>query len=165
ATRDVDAPLTALGERQARALGRWLGGLRPGEQPTVLLTSPYERALRTAEVLRETGRFGPTAPPLVADERLRGKDGGIFEGLTLAGVARRYPEQAALRRRQGKFYHRPPGGESWADVILRLRSVLGTLAGEYRDERVLMGSHAVVAPCLRYLPEGLTAAQSLEIAR
>src|SRR5207253_5424560 len=63
ATRDVDAPLTALGERQARALGRWLGGLRPGEQPTVLLTSPYERALRTAEVLRETGRFGPTAPP------------------------------------------------------------------------------------------------------
>ena len=31
----------------------------------------------------------------------------------------RYPEQAEARAHWGKFYNRPPGGESWADVILR----------------------------------------------
>jgi hypothetical protein len=31
-----------------------------------------------------------------------------------------HPEQAEMRTRLGKFYHRPPSGESWCDVILRL---------------------------------------------
>ena len=44
AHRDVDVPLSALGERQARALGRWFGQLSPLQRPTVILTSPYVRA-------------------------------------------------------------------------------------------------------------------------
>ena len=31
----------------------------------------------------------------------------------------------------GKFYFRPPGGESWCDVILRLRSLLEMMTREY----------------------------------
>jgi hypothetical protein len=34
---------------------------------------------------------------------------------------------AAARAFLGKFWHRPPGGESWADVALRLRTFLDTL--------------------------------------
>ena len=37
-------------------------------------------------------------------------------------------ERAEFARLLGKFYFRPPAGESWCDVILRLRSVLETLA-------------------------------------
>ena len=37
-----------------------------------------------------------------------------------------YPDEAKRRDLLGKFYYRPPGGESWADVALRIRSVLAT---------------------------------------
>ena len=63
----------------------------------------------------------------------------------------------------GKFYHRPPGGESWCDVILRLRAALDTLSLHHRDERVLIVGHQVVVLCLRYLLEGLTEAEILAI--
>ena len=46
--RDVDVPLSELGERQSIALGRWLGALPPEERPTIVLTSPYLRARHTA---------------------------------------------------------------------------------------------------------------------
>ena len=38
--RDVDVPLSELGERQAMALGRWLGTLPRDTRPTIVLTSP-----------------------------------------------------------------------------------------------------------------------------
>jgi broad specificity phosphatase PhoE len=44
--------------------------------------------------------------------------------LTSHGIARRLPGEAARRARVGTLYHRPPGGESWADVALRLRTLL-----------------------------------------
>jgi broad specificity phosphatase PhoE len=44
ATRDVDTPLSALGEQQAAALGQWFGQMPDHEKPTVVLSSPYVRA-------------------------------------------------------------------------------------------------------------------------
>jgi 2,3-bisphosphoglycerate-dependent phosphoglycerate mutase len=55
----------------------------------------------------------------------------------------------------GKFYFRPPAGESRRDVILRLRSVLDTINLHYPDKRVLIVSHQVVVLCFRYLIEQL----------
>jgi broad specificity phosphatase PhoE len=65
----------------------------------------------------------------------------------------------------GKFYHRPPGGESWCDVILRLRSIIDSVTREYAGERVLIVCHAVVVLCFRYLLERLTEQQILDIDR
>ena len=64
----------------------------------------------------------------VTDERLREKEFGVLDRLTTLGIEQHFPDQAEARRRIGKFYHRPPGGESWCDVILRLRSVLDTIS-------------------------------------
>ena len=88
-----------------------------------------------------------------------------MDRLTRAGILAQYPEQAEIRRRLGKFYHRPPGGESWCDVILRLRSILDTLTREGRGERVLLVCHSVVVLCLRYLLERMDEAEILEIDR
>ena len=63
----------------------------------------------------------------------------------------------------GKFYHRPPGGESWADVILRLRSVLNTINLHYADHRVLVVCHQVVVLCMRYILDELSEGQILAI--
>src|SRR5690349_11686649 len=54
ATRDMDTPLSKLGEQQATALGRWFGALARDMQPTVALCSPYVRALATTRMLLDT---------------------------------------------------------------------------------------------------------------
>jgi len=163
--RDVDVPLSALGERQAAALGRWFDGLPLDERPTVMLSSSYVRARRTAEILRESAGINPGLVPLIVDERLREKEFGILDRLTTSGIQERYPAQAEARRLLGKFYHRPPGGESWCDVILRLRSVIDTLTREYSQERVLIVCHSVVVLCFRYLLERMTEEDILAIDR
>ena len=166
-SRDVDIPLSPLGERQAIALGHWFGALPIDEQPTVVITSPYLRARQTTEIIETLGDFrhASNATRLVVDERFREKEFGILDGLTRYGILERFPEQAALRTSLGKFYHRPPGGESWCDVILRLRSAFEMMCREYRGERVLVVAHSVVVLCMRYIVEGLTEEQILRIDR
>src|SRR4051794_15221534 len=44
ADRDVDVPLSARGEQQADAVGRWFAAIPVGERPETVLTSPYLRA-------------------------------------------------------------------------------------------------------------------------
>jgi 2,3-bisphosphoglycerate-dependent phosphoglycerate mutase len=159
--RDVDVPLSPRGERQAAALGRWFRTQPVEAQPTMLLTSPYERAHKTAMILVENAGFDHV--PVYIDERLREKEFGVLDGLTGDGISARQPEQATLRRFLGKFYHRPPGGESWTDVILRLRTLLDTVSHEYPGERLLMVAHSVVVLCFRYILEHLTEAELLAL--
>jgi broad specificity phosphatase PhoE len=149
--RDVDVPLSALGEAQAAALGRWFASL--DAQPQAVLASPYLRAVTTAELISEAGGV-PSEVTICRDERLREKEFGILDGLTTTGIAEHFPDQRALRQLLGKFYHRAPGGESWCDVILRLRSVLDTIALHHAGARVLIVAHQVVVLCMRYILEG-----------
>ncbi len=160
--RDVDIPLSPFGEDQARALGRWFASAVPDDRPDALLVSPYIRARQTLDLFRAQG--GATGDdPVGIDERLREKEFGILDGLTTSGVASVYPDQAEFRRILGKFYHRPPGGESWCDVIFRLRSLMDTIALHYAGRRVMIVAHQVVVLCLRYVIENLTEEEILAI--
>jgi broad specificity phosphatase PhoE len=162
AHRDVDVPLSLTGERQSRALGRWMGNQPETQRPTVIFSSPYVRSMRTASLIMEEARLARPVVQIV-DERLREKEFGILDGLTKAGITARYPSEAARRQDTGKFYYRPPGGESWIDVILRLRSVIDTIQLQYRRERVLIVAHQVVVLCFRYLLEKMNEEQILRI--
>ena len=162
--RDADVPLSDLGAQQASALGEWFSQLPRSERPTVVLSSPYLRATQTAEHFQRAG--GALEGSVIGfDERLREKEFGILDGLTTSGVANVFPEHAEFRRLLGKFYHRPPGGESWCDVILRLRSVLDTISLHYSGKRVIIFTHQVVVLCMRYIIEGLDEATILAIDR
>jgi probable phosphoglycerate mutase len=173
AIRDTDVPLSALGERQAEALGQWIATLPKEQQPTVILASPYVRAFQTAEIaLRHfqisdqlSDQLSDQPIQLVHDERLREREFGIVDRLTKKGIVEKFPFQAELYDRIQKFYYRPPGGESWCDVILRLRSVMDTLSNEYAGERVMIVCHGVVVMCFRYLFERMTEEQILTIDR
>jgi broad specificity phosphatase PhoE len=165
AERDMDVPLSPLGQRQAEAVGRWFGSLPADERPNVVLTSPYVRALQTARLLTTAAGLDEDDFIAVCDERLREKEFGILDRLTVQGIRTRYPDIAEQRLHVGKFYFRPPGGESWCDVILRLRSVVETITREYRRERVLVVAHQVTVSCLRYLLERMNEAQILAIDR
>lgn len=163
--RDVDVPLSDLGQRQAEATGRWFAALPEDQRPEVLLSSPYVRARQTAEAICKGGGLAGGAKSTVLDERLREREFGVFDGLTTIGIREKYPDEAAHRAKMGKFYHRPPGGESWADVILRLRSAMNSIALQHENRRVMIVCHQVVVLCLRYILEELTEAQILAIDR
>jgi 2,3-bisphosphoglycerate-dependent phosphoglycerate mutase len=161
--RDVDVPLSQLGQRQATAVGRWFGSLPEEERPNIVLTSPYLRARHTAGLIVKTAGMREDSYSLIVDERFREKEFGILDRLTAVGVKEQYPDQAEFRRLLGKFYHRPPGGESWCDVILRLRSATEMISREYCGQRVLIVCHAVVVLCMRYVVEHLTEAELLAV--
>ena len=163
--RDMDVPLSPCGRNQAHALGEWIGRLPEGEQPTSVLASPYVRAEQTARVALEASGCDPRDIELRVDERLREREFGILDRLTIAGIQDRYPEQAEFRAFLGKFYHRPPGGESWADVVLRLRSLIDTITREYIGERLMIVTHQVVVMMFRYLLEEMREEEVLEIDR
>jgi broad specificity phosphatase PhoE len=158
--RDPDVELSDLGRRQAGALGHWLAGLPGAELPTLVLTSPYVRAASTADIAVREARLDL---PRATDERLRERDLGAFDGFTGRGIVERFPDESARRKRLGKFYYRPPSGESWADVALRVRGVVETIEHRYADERVLLVTHQAVAMLFRYVLEDLTEAEVLEI--
>ena len=164
AERDVDVPLSPLGDEQSAAVGRWFADMEPNCRPTAVLTSPYLRARQTAAHIAAAGGLSHRAATVV-DERLREKEFGILDRLTSVGIRQRFPEQAEARARVGKFYHRPPGGESWCDVILRLRSVLDTVSLHHSrpGARVLIVAHQVIVLCCRYLIEEMSEDQILAI--
>jgi broad specificity phosphatase PhoE len=161
--RDVDVPLSELGHRQAEATGRYFAALPRHERPEMILSSPYLRARQTAEAICKAGALAGGPARTIIDERLREREFGIFDRLTGVGIRQKYPEESEHRSRLGKFYHRPPGGESWADVILRLRSALNTINLHYCDKRVLVVCHQVVVLCMRYILEELDERQILAI--
>lgn len=165
AHRDMDVPLSRLGERQADALGRWFAHRPEHTRPTVVVTSPYARACATADRVLRAGAAAEEKVELVVDERLREREFGILDRLTGHGVAERHPEQAGLRAHLGKFYHRPPGGESWADVLLRVRSAFDSLSREFPGERLLVVTHQVVVLMFRYVLERLDERRVLDIER
>jgi broad specificity phosphatase PhoE len=160
--RDMDVQLSTLGVAQSQDLGRWFGSLPEEERPTAIIASPYLRTRQTAENIRESAGLRD-AIALVLDERLREREFGVFDGLTNMGIREKYPDLAQLRFLVGKFYHRPPGGESWADVILRLRSMLDAITRDYVGERLMIVCHSVVVLCFRYLLERMTEEQILAI--
>ncbi|WNB85329.1 histidine phosphatase family protein [Cellulomonas sp. ATA003] len=160
--RDPDVVLSPTGEEQARALGGWLGDLPPGDRPESVWASPYVRAAETARLALEVGGL-PTA--VVLDERLRDRELGVLDRLTAAGVDAQQPDEAERRRWVGKFYYRPPGGESWADLALRIRSLLADLDRYEDGRRVLLVCHDAVIMVIRYVCEGLTEEQVMAASR
>ncbi len=161
AERDADVPLSPRGEEQATAVGRWLASLPSGQRPDVVVCSPYQRTLSTARfAMREVDH----QPVQVVDERLRDRELGILDLLTTSGVANRYPDELVRKERLGKFYYRPPGGESWADVALRLRSLLADIERRHAGRRVLFFAHEMTAYLLRYLLEDIPEKDLLAVA-
>ena len=157
--RDADVPLSPTGREQAEAVGSWLGGLARDGRPEVAIVSPYLRTRQTAELA-----LAGTGIPAVVDERLRDRELGILDLHTGRGVQARFPEEFARRARLGKFYYRPPGGESWADVLLRLRALLRELREDHPGGRILLFGHEATVLLVRYLAESLSEAELMEVA-
>ncbi|KRC63697.1 phosphoglycerate mutase [Aeromicrobium sp. Root236] len=160
AERDADVPLSDTGEKQAEAVAGWLEALPDDERPDVVVVSPYVRTKQTAEIALK-GLDIPT----VRDERLRDRELGVLDLHTVHGIQSKFPEESKRRQRLGKFYYRPPGGESWADVLLRIRSLLRDVAEDHPEQRVLFFAHDAVVSLFRYVLEGLDEEELMSSAK
>ena len=153
AERDADVALSERGRRQADAVAPVL---HVAAADTVW-SSNYLRARQTAAAALDREAFAR----LTVDERLRDRELGVLDKLTWWGIVARYPEEARRRQELGKFFHRPPGGESWADVALRLRSWLH----DVRPGRNIVFAHDAVIVLVRYVLEHLDEETALRISR
>lgn len=168
--RDQDTPLTQLGQMQALAVGVALrkkfpavaepcpgyadrcGDNAHGLAPIdIMYVSPYLRTRQTADFVIEGLGYKPKG--YIIEERIREIEFGILDGLTPDGIAAKYPEEIARRKKEGKYFYRPPGGQNRPDVNLQIHSFLGTLTRSARQKRVFIVCHSVVVMCFRHLLE------------
>ncbi|MEU3557953.1 histidine phosphatase family protein [Streptomyces fragilis] len=157
--RDRDVPLTALGAAQARALGAWLAAPAPAGGPDLVVCSPYLRARRTWELMASrAAELGVPQPHALVDERLRDREMGVFELHPATALRARAPQEAARRELLGDWYYRPPGGEAFTDVAVRVGQFVSDLAAAAPGRRVLVVAHDGVLVALRHVLAGIGAA-------
>jgi ribonuclease H / adenosylcobalamin/alpha-ribazole phosphatase len=125
-----DAPLTELGIRQAAAAAKSLASVGLA----VIVTSPLQRAARTAEEVAAV-----TGAPVVADPGFRETDFGAWEGLTFAEVRERWP--AEMAKWLADPAAAPPGGESFAEVSKRVTDALHRVLAGREGQKILIVSH------------------------
>jgi broad specificity phosphatase PhoE len=120
--------LNAAGHAQAEALKTQLENI-PFE---IVYSSPLRRAYETAEIISR-GKL------IVRDQRLAEIDHGTWQGKTQDEIAKRWPHDwNAWNTDPDKFT--PPGGETAAQVQLRVKEFIGEMQGK----AVLCVSHGVV---------------------
>ena len=129
-----DSPLTPLGLTQARQLARRLKNVAF----TTLYSSDLGRAHQTARCIADV-----TGHEIVADERLRERHFGIFEGMTNNEIKSRHPELHELfAQRLPDFCM--PGGESAAHFSARCVGALEGIAGRHEGETIAVVTHGLV---------------------
>jgi ribonuclease H / adenosylcobalamin/alpha-ribazole phosphatase len=147
-----DAPLTELGQRQAKAAALRLSTMEEIDQDTPIVSSPLGRAKDTAQAVADaTGGTVITHPGLLET------DFGRWEGLTFAEAAARDPE---LHRSWVQDAAIPaPGGESFETVHRRVRRVRDELISTHGGRTIVLVSH--VTPIKSLLRMALDAGPSL----
>jgi broad specificity phosphatase PhoE len=128
----------ALGTREA--LAAELGERRRNDGIAAVYTSDLGRAVETAEIA-----FNDAGIPLHRDSRLRECNYGELNGQPLARF-----EGEPLRRIDEPY----PGGESYRDVVARVRAFLDELPTELDGTRILVIGHAATRWSLQHLLEG-----------
>lgn len=141
-------PLTRAGFAQADEMGALLR-VRLGPKPALTLWSSLSgRALQTLAVIAE--HLELDWHQARTDARLREIDIGDWGGRYYADVAAE--AGPVLDRDAGLFVRRPPGGESYAEVALRLRAWLNDTQDEPGDRLIVM--HGMSSRVLRGLLTG-----------
>ncbi|MBB3962566.1 2,3-bisphosphoglycerate-dependent phosphoglycerate mutase [Rhizobium metallidurans] len=150
---DHNVPLTRWGHQQAigaaEAIACYLDTLDDASVQLHIWYSPFLRTRQTKDAL-----LAVLPRHLIGKVRedylLREQDFGLFtEIYDHAEQRQKFPDEfekwARLRNNSGKFYARPPDGESRADVAQRMRLFLQTTLHGTRDgsDNVIIVGHGV----------------------
>jgi broad specificity phosphatase PhoE len=148
----VAIPLNEHGKRQAQRLAKYIRHIGI----SALYTSDLSRALETANLLGE-----PLGFPPIPDARLRERNIGVWQGLTVAEMKSWYPADYEKLLRDPENF-RVPGGESRADVRKRMREAFDDMLNQSKGETVGIISHTTAIHTL--LGELIPGATGQEVA-
>jgi alpha-ribazole phosphatase len=128
----------------------------------LLVTTPLRRTSDTAQMLRGAGW---EADEQFVEEAFREQDFGAWEGLTHAALADTGAEDYRAFW-DDPARNRPPGGESFADLMVRVAPAVATLNDQFKGREIVLVGHggsirAILAVVLKLTPE---VALSLDIA-
>lgn len=112
-----DIPLNAKGREQAERNGTVLKNLIDPESFT-FISSPLIRTRETMEIVRHT--MGLAADLYEKEDRLRELSFGEWEGRTVSDLEVSEKKLWKMRKTD-KWHFRSPGGESYADLTIRVR--------------------------------------------
>jgi broad specificity phosphatase PhoE len=127
-----DYPLSAEGRQQARRAAGWFAdkGIR------AVLCSPLARAAETARIL--TAALGLPEPESRAE--LTELDTGLFTGLAVEDIRKRYPEAWSAFQRES--WEGVPGAERAADLAARAGRLWEELAARAGEGPLLCVTHS-----------------------
>lgn len=130
-----NADLSPRGRKYAECLAEYVNRTF-GQNPNFRLwTSCLKRTIQTAKDIKA---------PKENLEALNELDTGVCDGLTYEEIAERFPTEFAARD-DDKFHYRYPEGESYSDLLHRVKPVLARLKVE---DNVMVVSHQAVLRCI-----------------
>ena len=134
----LDIPLNTMGRWQASRVAQALAE----ESIQAIYASDLLRAWETAGAIAQA-----TGLPLQANEGLRERGFGDFQGKTFAEIEALWPEQS----RQWRARHpewAPPGGESLIALRARIVAAASELASRHLGEQIVLVAHGGVMDVL-----------------
>ena len=155
-TGQIDAPLSALGERQAEALARRLATWRFD----AIIASDLVRARTTAEAVATHHRM-----PILFDADLREIDMGAWSGRSYAEWTDEERQRFHAMERDPTGSVAAPGGESFALLGNRVERALQRTRARYPDGTVLWVAHGGVISALLVRALGLGSHQRRQFRR
>ena len=143
--------LSKKGREQALKAGEWLQKefYKDGKSFDRFIVSEYTRAMETASLL------GLPDAEWYRNFYLTERDWGDIESSPENERAEKFKDALEMRIIE-PFFWRPPNGESFADLCLRLDRVLHTLHRECSEKRVIIVCHGEVMRAFRVLLERMS---------
>jgi 2,3-bisphosphoglycerate-dependent phosphoglycerate mutase len=145
----ADIPLNQVGIEQAKALALTIAS----EKYDAIYASDLSRAAQTAVILAEALHM-----PIHTDQRLREICQGIWEGMSMDEVQEKYTEDFE-HSFEDPASSRAPGGESMAEVAVRMQAAADEIAANYPDGRILVVSHGLAVSTLYCQANGISLTQ------
>ncbi len=122
----LDSKLTEEGIKQAQYLALLLKDKR--------LDLAYQSSLsRSIDTLKEVLQFHPECQKVITDDRITERSYGDLSGHPHAETITKYGQEQFDRWHRG-WHERPPNGESFADVEIRVQSFLTDLYTTYHQQ-------------------------------
>lgn len=143
----LDIGLNDIGREQARRLA-----LALAERDTIdaIYSSDLARARDTAQATANALGASLTLTPA-----LRERCFGEYQGMTFAQVSDTWPQEAERWRKRDPDWRPPGGGESLADLRLRLAKAVDQLAMQHVGQHIALFTHGGVLDMLYRIAAGL----------
>ena len=141
----LDIGLNDTGRWQARRVGEALAS----ETISAVYTSDLGRAHETAQTIAEV-----TGIPVVAEEGLRERSFGMFEGKTFSEIHENWPDQAQNWRQRIPEWAPPEGGESLLQLRDRVTRTVQSLASRHPGQQIVVVAHGGVLDTLYRVATG-----------